>query len=133
MSFNSRLYKTYSHLKLISLVSYIVTPNFLYIYISYVLYMCIWYTCSEIILHILTGDIDCDRGLVVILLNVICFEIFSQNFFLILHIRFKLSTSSKLGNFNLLTLFSHKSPKYSTTLSLKVSGYWIYPGYPFRS
>ena len=46
---NSKLYKTYSHLKVkvISLVFYIKTPNFLYIYISYLLYMC-KYTCHEI-------------------------------------------------------------------------------------
>ena len=31
------------------------------------LYMCISYTCHEIILHMLTGDIDCIRGLVVLL------------------------------------------------------------------
>ena len=67
MSFTSKLYNTYSHRKVISLVSYIVTPNFLYIYISYVLYMCISYTCHEIILHMLTGDIDCSRGLVYII------------------------------------------------------------------
>ena len=61
--FNSKLCKTYSHLKIISLIFYIITTNFLYIDISYLLYMC-KYTCHEIIFHMLTGDIDCVRGLV---------------------------------------------------------------------
>ena len=42
----------------------ITTPNFLYIYISYLLYMCNWYTCNKIMFHMLTADKDCGRGLV---------------------------------------------------------------------
>ena len=30
----------------------------------YCIIMCYWYTCNEINLHVLMGDIDCSRGLV---------------------------------------------------------------------
>ena len=61
------LNNTYCHLKVIFSFFYIMTPNFLCINISYLLYtiiMCNWYTYNEIILHMLTGDIDWGRGLV---------------------------------------------------------------------
>ena len=65
VTFNSKLYKTYIHLKVIFAFFTLQFQIFCaLIFHIYCIIMCNWYTGNEIIFHMLTGDIDCGRGLV---------------------------------------------------------------------